>query len=1003
MLDGCSVKYLFGLYLFLAAVLSTKRRKKGVSRKYIDSTDDVKWSSVWFLDYLRIVFVTQQDPSGVTDLMIALRDRFDESKTHVHWSRLALEHISVRDFRRLLKAYGSKGVDKYGRGALDSAVASGEGRFIDAVLQHESQTTVKNGVAERTKSDRFLRWREASKEFVRYMHSVCGLSKTRDCLSTLKQTLVSYLSSEKSKLGGNLYSADILGAVWWSDDVLPDSSGWLSKVPGMGGSPLNAKQEVWESLKRKCEDILDYQTLHESQCDWQWFKSSLLTHPLWLEQMIDESAGMDGVGGSPDLSSVKSTTSSTSSWTSRTLQTLARATSGPSSLGSGVGSSRAMMAAGGRGEDSKTAEESSAVVGPMGLRRRKTESFLRHRIRFDWLTDLVRRENSQEKGMEIASEMGRLIEQAGPEEWSKLLGFDVDCTWVSHLRQDSFEGGPKANWSASQLAWILLNNSSFAMDPFKQCDLHSFVTELTTSAQYLSIEFERVMTDRLKRFGLVQVGPVKLASRIRNKTESDYSDRKRGFRWPYSAHVLDVLRCSVTVNSIDEMNAALSAFSEDCKLDEIAKIVRCKNGFSDYGTDEIPAKYSDVKLNVLFSFRGRSVVGEVQFLLQCMLDGKKKGHELYEIERSVQLMDGALKHFQTRNSWKHRLLACAADSKTLVPVLSEYPHIFTVEHLTEPLIRNEEAGSRSIGISAITLIAKNMRRWKTQCEERLVLALLHSDGVSAESLATILEHNSYPKWWHPMMESLKCADLWVRVLLPTDEMKRAVVSKAFIADNVLLVYLLKRDLAEDQYLSTDIIRMFEPSAHSADFWRQNSVEYIVVRRRVLWAVCMCVLCLQFLLDSCVDYGAWHSAQLLSEVMPPAVVRAWREGNEDLQKTIADEKAEFEQLLKQLRVWDEFQTILRESADASVSSAVMMSSSLSSSVSSSTGESSSADAIWGRVRGMAKKKKSGVSIKRVLVEKPELLDRLLSCLEEVERAKYWRNCSAMDVYCLFAHF
>ena len=45
-------------------------------------------------------------------------------------------------------------------------------------------------------------------------------------------------------------------------------------------------------------------------------------------------------------------------------------------------------------------------------------------------------------------------------------------------------------------------------------------------------------------------------------------------------------------------------------------------------------QYADIKLNILMEHNGMSMIVEIQYLLKCMLESKKRAHHLYEILRS---------------------------------------------------------------------------------------------------------------------------------------------------------------------------------------------------------------------------------------------------------------------------------------------------------------------------------------------------------------------------------
>ena len=69
----------------------------------------------------------------------------------------------------------------------------------------------------------------------------------------------------------------------------------------------------------------------------------------------------------------------------------------------------------------------------------------------------------------------------------------------------------------------------------------------------------------------------------------------------------------------------------------VKEIIRCKNGWSVYN-EQLPS-YTDIKLNVLLqSEDGKSIIAEIQLLLDVMSAYKKVAHKLYSVERKFELV-----------------------------------------------------------------------------------------------------------------------------------------------------------------------------------------------------------------------------------------------------------------------------------------------------------------------------------------------------------------------------
>ena len=141
-------------------------------------------------------------------------------------------------------------------------------------------------------------------------------------------------------------------------------------------------------------------------------------------------------------------------------------------------------------------------------------------------------------------------------------------------------------------------------------------------------------------------------------------------RWPNCAQIVDVVRCSITVESSRDLLTCLNAFQTSIDVESagcIKQIVRIKNMFKylqfidlnkdnlnpnymslsdDPNTIEIGAssslrnnvdlskfRYCDIKCNVLIETKRIAIIGEIQFILKFMLEAKVMGHSFYSFQR----------------------------------------------------------------------------------------------------------------------------------------------------------------------------------------------------------------------------------------------------------------------------------------------------------------------------------------------------------------------------------
>lgn len=127
-------------------------------------------------------------------------------------------------------------------------------------------------------------------------------------------------------------------------------------------------------------------------------------------------------------------------------------------------------------------------------------------------------------------------------------------------------------------------------------------------------------------------------SRSQTKVENDYIAEK----WPKSAKILDINRCALQFKTVNALMKFLKNFEVKVKngtTGSITEIIRCKNGWSVYN-EQLPS-YTDIKLNVLIQSKEdetKSIIAEIQLLLDVMSAYKKIAHKLYAIERKYELV-----------------------------------------------------------------------------------------------------------------------------------------------------------------------------------------------------------------------------------------------------------------------------------------------------------------------------------------------------------------------------
>ena len=136
------------------------------------------------------------------------------------------------------------------------------------------------------------------------------------------------------------------------------------------------------------------------------------------------------------------------------------------------------------------------------------------------------------------------------------------------------------------------------------------------------------------------------------KAESDYKHKS----WPHTKHIMDILRCSVTFDTIEDLINGFKKFKQNrlnCARTGnygqgcLRNITRIKNGFAEindesWKLDLSSFDYCDIKFNVVvrpFTSKSNDILfAEIQFLAKFMLDAKKLGHSIYSFNRKENLI-----------------------------------------------------------------------------------------------------------------------------------------------------------------------------------------------------------------------------------------------------------------------------------------------------------------------------------------------------------------------------
>jgi len=162
-------------------------------------------------------------------------------------------------------------------------------------------------------------------------------------------------------------------------------------------------------------------------------------------------------------------------------------------------------------------------------------------------------------------------------------------------------------------------------------DSNMAINMLTSTASKIDDEFQRHVRIAMSSYGSFKKAPMKKVERSVSKLENEY----RTESFPKSAKLLDLVRCSVTFNTVEQLLTGYSAFMRHIKANpSIIELARVKNGFIKMNR----GGYRDIKINVVYKsqnpeHRHVHMVCEVQLLLINYLEEKRKIHKLYSILR----------------------------------------------------------------------------------------------------------------------------------------------------------------------------------------------------------------------------------------------------------------------------------------------------------------------------------------------------------------------------------
>jgi len=281
---------------------------------------------------------------------------------------------------------------------------------------------------------------------------------------------------------------------------------------------------------------------------------------------------------------------------------------------------------------------------------------------WDLLFEWVEAETKKQSG--ILSKPMRKIEESDAMQWNTLISYGKGSP--EKCRQDEMENGLEAELTIDELIQSVSLSASF--NPIAHHNLQQYLTKLVMIGHEYDDHFQHAIQEMFevdpgtwenKKLKLLYMrGPVKRLDRCLAKCQSDYRDEQ----FPSAAHVLDIIRCSLTFDDVPTMLEGMDFFKQQIESGKfcVNRVMRIKNGFMEYKHDE--ATYTDIKFNVRVSVQGKEhdFIAEVQFLFRRMLEYKKIAHSLYSIERTREFMGNLTALLPIKRDWLKQLFIQSA-------------------------------------------------------------------------------------------------------------------------------------------------------------------------------------------------------------------------------------------------------------------------------------------------------------------------------------------------------
>ncbi|ETO29486.1 hypothetical protein RFI_07638 [Reticulomyxa filosa] len=361
---------------------------------------------------------------------------------------------------------------------------------------------------------------------------------------------------------------------------------------------------------------------------------------------------------------------------------------------------------------------------------------------------MVSRAKSEQRKDQSSLQMDvRAIANNDLESYRAIVNFNVRNSkhvTKEQQRQDKIVYGIKGELTESELAYVSLYSTDMLFNASQMYDLDTYLSQLLLRAHILNTPFQQTVLSLFDKNSdhangknvWVEFGPVKKVKRCREKAELEYN----GFPFPTSAHLLDLLRCTLIFDNFKDMLKGIHTLLTYCKKYEHVvnrkhlstkslvkfSILRVKNGFKGYidtvmkkrktsktdiqttSQEEkkeeliVPDRLCDIKFNIIVTLfdedsKPISLIGEVKrsnqqkiffywfVLLQRMAQHKARIHELYEVERIESFFIKCDEKIKSKSIEK-KISMAGIRAPLLAPLIVNHPfqfQDFLIKHLVQ--------------------------------------------------------------------------------------------------------------------------------------------------------------------------------------------------------------------------------------------------------------------------------------------------------------------------------